>query len=154
MATVEGLERFNAKLRRLPIEVRQALIAANQKSAKEMVQLARRLAPRRTGKLAASIIDQTIGDGVVQVRAGGKATSKPIRKGAGVLFDYALAIEFGKKASRGRSTRRSNSGRRFGASGKTTAQPFFWPAYRATKPAARRRANRAMRLAIAKLSGD
>jgi hypothetical protein len=153
MASIQGLDRLNAKLRRLPVEVRAALIAANQKSAKEMVQLAKRLAPRRSGKLAASILDQTIGDGVVQVRAGGKATSKPIRKGSGVLFDYALAIEFGKKASKGRKQSRSNSGRRAGASGRASAQPFFWPAYRATKPAARRRANRAMRLAIEKLKG-
>jgi hypothetical protein len=152
MAVIQGLDRLNAKLRRLPAAVRSALIAANQKSAGEMVQLATRLAPRDTGKLAASIRQQVVGEGIVQVKAGGRATSVPVRKGAGVLFDYALAIEFGKKASKGRKRARSNSGKRFGRSGGAAAQPFFWPAWRATKPAARRRANRAIRLAIAKIS--
>jgi HK97 gp10 family phage protein len=154
MATVEGLERFNAKLRRLPASVRAALIAANQKSAGEMVALAKRLAPVRSGKLKASIQQETVGDGVVRVKAGGRATSVEVRKGAGVLFDYALAVEFGKKSAKGRAMTGSNSGQKRGKSGAARAQPFFWPAYRATKPAARRRANRAMRLAIEKLAAE
>ncbi len=49
----------------------------------------------------------------VFVKAGGPLTTKEVRKGSGVSYDYALANEFGTQKMR--------------------AQPFFWPTYRLMK---------------------
>jgi HK97 gp10 family phage protein len=48
------------------------------------------------------------------VQAGGAATTKEIRDGSGVPYDYAEAFEFGTS--------------------RQEARPFFWPTYRAMKP--------------------
>lgn len=48
------------------------------------------------------------------VQAGGPATTKEIRDGSGVPYDYAEAFEFGTS--------------------RQEARPFFWPTYRARKP--------------------
>lgn len=154
MAAIQGLDKLRIKLARLPKEVQAALIQANLKSADEMVALARRLAPRgETLRLVDSIQRRVQKGGIVQVKAGGRETSVPLRKGSGVLFDYALAIEFGRKASRRRAQGRRGGRPRFAGPAGAAAQPFFWPSWRAIKPVARRRANRAMRLAIRAIGG-
>jgi HK97 gp10 family phage protein len=47
------------------------------------------------------------------VQAGGDLTTKEVREGSGVGFDYALAFEFGTS--------------------RQAARPFFWPTYREHK---------------------
>ncbi|WP_234680793.1 HK97-gp10 family putative phage morphogenesis protein [Bradyrhizobium monzae] len=48
------------------------------------------------------------------VQAGGDMTTKEVREGSGEPYDYAEAFEYGTSHQ--------------------TAQPFFWPTYRALKP--------------------
>lgn len=67
----------------------------------------------------------------VRVKAGGELTTKEVRKGSGVRYDYANANEFG--------TREMN------------AQPFFWPTYRLMKRRVRSAINRKMRKGIEKV---
>lgn len=68
----------------------------------------------------------------VAVRAGGPLTTREVREGAGVFYDYALANEFGTQ--------------------EMNAQPFFWPVYRLFKKKIRslikRRANKAMKRVV------
>lgn len=67
----------------------------------------------------------------VRVKAGGPLTTKEVRKGSGVSYDYANANEFGTEKMR--------------------AQPFFWPTYRLKKRPLRSKIQRRMRKAIGKV---
>jgi HK97 gp10 family phage protein len=70
---------------------------------------------RETGALEASC---TVAPGANDleyiVQAGGDMTTKEVREGSGVEYDYAEAFEFGTS--------------------RQEARPFFWPTYRALKP--------------------
>lgn len=71
---------------------------------------------KRTGELEGSIqySDETDLTRIrVEVRAGGEATTKPVRQGQSPTYDYALADEFGTE--------------------KMAPQPFFFPPYRARR---------------------
>lgn len=104
------------------------LAAANEQSANAMADLARRLAPVRTGRLQASIRIEPRERGAFAVMAGGLMTTHPVRKGAKATYDYALAQEFGSENN--------------------PAQPFFWPSYRVSKRPSKARATRALTKAI------
>jgi HK97 gp10 family phage protein len=146
--SVEGLAKLNRKLQRLPVEVRGALVKANSESADAMVALAKRLVPRKTGALERSIRKTTPLEGVVTIRAGGPLTTTEVRKGSGVAYDYASAVEFG--------TAPHKLGGLF-AGGRhpgTKAQPFFYPAYRALKKTARSKAARAIKKAALEVAGS
>jgi HK97 gp10 family phage protein len=67
-----------------------------------------------TGDLEASCV-AVPGDSPLEfaVQAGGDLTTKEIREGSGVDYDYALAFEFGTS--------------------RQPARPFFWPTYQARK---------------------
>ena len=67
----------------------------------------------------------------VFVKAGGRLTTRQVRKGSGVDYDYALANEFGTQ--------------------KMNAQPFFWPTYRLMKKRIRSAISRRARKAIEKV---
>ena len=71
-------------------------------------------APAETGDLEASCRVEP-GDGALEyvVKAGGELTTKEIRQGSGVGYDYALGFEYG--------TSRQN------------AKSFFWPTYNALR---------------------
>jgi HK97 gp10 family phage protein len=67
-----------------------------------------------TGDLAASCVAVPTKDPLAYiVQAGGDLTTKEVREGSGVEYDYAEAFEFG--------TSRQH------------AKPFFWPTYRAKR---------------------
>jgi len=67
-----------------------------------------------TGGLAASCVAVPTDDPLTYiVQAGGDLTTKEIREGSGVDYDYAEAFEYG--------TSRQH------------AKPFFWPTYRAKR---------------------
>jgi len=63
-------------------------------------------------------------DGEYVVQAGGEKTTKEIRKGSGVAYDYAAAFEYG-------TTRQA-------------ARPFFWPTYRERRDGIRERLSKAI----------
>jgi HK97 gp10 family phage protein len=65
------------------------------------------------------------------VKAGGPLTTRAVRKGSGVTYDYSLANEFGTR--------------------KMKAQPFFWPSYRLMKKRIRTSLNKRMKAAIGKV---
>ena len=70
--------------------------------------------PEETGDLAASCRVEP-GDNPLEyvVMAGGEQTTKEVRGGSGVPYDYALGFEFGTSHQ--------------------AAKPFFWPTYRALR---------------------
>ena len=145
------------RLDAIPPKVREAVVAAQGQNADEMVALARSLAPKKTGALAASITKESSKNqlGVSVVAGGGKAF-------------YARFVEFGTRGSvdgeeqgftekltltrgaegqkRRRKSRRTHPG--------TKAQPFFFPAYRALKKRMKGRASRAASKAIKEVAGS
>ena len=66
--------------------------------------------PRRSGNLQRSIRVEQVSPLRVAVKAGGPLTTKPVRKGASVEYDYALAVEYGTQEQ--------------------AAEPFFWKSWR------------------------
>ena len=121
---VQGLERLQKKLRRLPEQAKTDIRKALNQSADEMVDTARSLAPREDGTLQNSIQKE---DGrhelAIDVVAGGNATTHEVRNGSGVEYDYALAQEFGTS--------------------KMKPTPFFFPAYRVVRKRIKGRVSRA-----------
>ena len=85
---VQGLERLQKKLRRLPEQAKTDIRKALNQSADEMVDTARSLAPREDGTLQNSIQKE---DGrhelAIDVVAGGNATQKEVRNGSCVEYD-------------------------------------------------------------------
>jgi len=125
--SIFGLSQLERKLRAIPKATRVEIRGVLQKSASEMVTLAKALAPSDEGDLVASIRQEPgRNDLAVVVRAGGDATT---RNG----YDYALAIEHGTSD--------------------TPEQPFFWNSYRAIKKRAKSRATRAIRKAARAAAG-
>lgn len=55
MAKVQGLDRLNAKIRRMPVEVKKAIKDSLHQGADELVAMQKRLAPRDDGDLIDSI---------------------------------------------------------------------------------------------------
>jgi len=122
-------ERFFKKLVSVVPEAEKELTDANRKSAQAFVDMAKRLAPVKSGMLRDSVsMDPGERPTSFVVQAGGEATTKPVRKGADASYDYALGVEFGTTDTR--------------------ARPFFWPSFRANKKPAKARATRALRKAI------
>jgi HK97 gp10 family phage protein len=130
-----GLDRMKRKLRRLAPETRAEIRKALDASANEIVSTAKRLAPVDDGDLQGSIRKEG-GDHdlAVKVLAGGPRTTKPVRNtDEAPLYDYALGQEFGTQDM--------------------LANPFFFPAVRATRKGRRRRISAAVRRAARKVAG-
>lgn len=123
---IERLDRFKRKLRMLSPATKAEIAVAIQKSADEITDLQKRLAPVLSGNLKGSIGNRPV-EGTenlaVELHAGGAATTKPVRNGASATYDYALADEFGTSD--------------------TAAQPFFYPGFRLGKKRAKSRIARA-----------
>lgn len=120
-SSIKGLRELNRKLAAIPkatrVEVRKVL----EKSATEMVLLAKGLAPTDEGDLVNSIRQEPgKNELAVVVRAGGEATTEN-------GYDHAFAVEHGTV--------------------NMPEQPFFWNSYRAIKKRAKGRATRAIRKA-------
>lgn len=127
-----------------------AMAEANAKSAEDIASLARQLAPTgSTGALKASIrVGPGPRPGSFLVSAGGPPTTKVVRSGSGVGFDYSLGVEFGTKAHR-------NSGMFAGSQHPgTRKQPFFFPALRAIAKRMKSRASRALNKAVKNVAGN
>lgn len=107
---IVGLAKLHQKLRRVPDAVRARAKADLTAGAREINMLQRNLAPKDDHVLVGTIRNEPLPDpeiGVV-LRAGGPATTKPIRDGLEADYDYALAQELGTS--------------------KMDPNPFFYPA--------------------------
>lgn len=126
-----GISRLRQRLNAIPQAVKEAIQPALQKSADEIVAAMQHLAPEDEGDLKGSIRHEP-GEHELQlkIKAGGEATTKPVRQGSTATYDYAMAAEFGTT--------------------KAAAQPFFFPAYRLNKKKAQRRIKRAISSAVKK----
>lgn len=130
-----GLEKLRRKLERIPPEVRKRTKAELMLQGREINMLQRSLVPKKDMLLASTIRSEPLPDpeiGVV-IRAGGEATTKPVREGTDATYDYALAQEFGTEDMK--------------------ANPFFYPAIKVKKKAARRKVRAAARRAL-KVAGS
>jgi len=122
---------FKRRLLALPKKVVKETNRAIEQNADEWVRVSRSMAPvDPTGgiHLQPSIRHYETETGGQVVRAGGEATTRPVKDGQSATFDYALAQEFGTQ--------------------EMGANPFFWPAYRLLKKKFVSRRSRAMRKAI------
>lgn len=148
---IRNLAAVKAKLAKLPPGVQVAVKKANEQNADDMVGLAQRLVPRRTGALAASIGKEAGGtDLSVQVVAGNseafyaRFVEFGTRSGtAGETADFSKkqTLERGTEGqSRSRKVKRTHPG--------TPAQPFFFPAYRALRRSMKSKVTRASNKAI------
>lgn len=163
--TVEGMDRLRAKFRALPDAIRAAVRDEMEKMATEYVAQMRRLAPKDSGALAASIgwtwgaaPKGTIAIGGVAGPGGDDGFRITIYAGGngpgGDAF-YARWVEFGtrphsvtKSASLSRGSRQ---GRKLHPG--APAQPFFWPVIRAGGRNRTRRINTAARKAAQQIWG-
>ncbi|WP_336800804.1 HK97-gp10 family putative phage morphogenesis protein [Kaistia sp. MMO-174] len=154
MATrVQNRQRLLQKLAAMPPQVRAAAKQALAESADEIQGMQRRLAPKRTGRLARSIV-QTWGGGKERYASlAGSAMSDGdpdltvVISAGNSETRYAHLVEFGTAPhDNGGTTKGSkHPGAR--------AQPFFFPAYRALRKRAKSRVNRAMTKAIKRITG-
>lgn len=148
MTTVKGMDRLRAQLNALPDAIKAEIRAAMEKSAEEIVAMARGLAPvlkepdqrRQQGALRDSI-GWTWGEapkgamtlGKVQADTNSDRMVITIYAGNSEAF-YARWVEFG--------------------TAKMQARPFFYPSYRANRRRLRGRANRALKKAAQKVASS
>lgn len=146
-----GLDRLKKKLRRFPEVVEAEIKAALEASANEIVALAKSLAPADSGTLRDSIA-WTYGEApegaIVLGKVRGSASGNlkiTVYAGGGDAF-YARFIEFGTAphVNGGRFAGTNNPG--------SAAQPFFYPAYRATRKRAKGRVTRAVNKAAKRIA--
>lgn len=96
---------------RLSYKAKRNLAAAIKEQADGLASAIKDAAPVKTGKLRDSVqVRRRRNDLDLEVTAGGDATTRDVRQGSGVSYDYALATEFGTS--------------------KEEAQPFFYSTYR------------------------
>ena len=168
---MEGLDRLNAKLRRIPDAMREELRAAIQEGAEEVVVAQKRLAPVDDGDLQMSITyrfgDQdrvkyaSLTFGAVGRGKGDPGLTAIITAG-NTRVRYAHLVEFGAKPHRiaprspegslvieGRVLAPGEAVQHTGAA----AQPFFYPAFRANKRRVKSRITRAITKAAKKAAG-
>lgn len=140
--TVRNKDKLFKKLGRLVPAVIDAVDGANHQAADEMADMARRLVKRKTGKLAATITVTPPGGVPPAYSQGG---------GGGPVPPGSYAVSAGDKGVRTAhlvefGTKPHIAGGKFaGAQHPGSApQPFFWPAYRATKRKHKGRVSRAI----------
>lgn len=168
---MEGLDRLNAKLRRIPDAMREELRAAIAAGAADIVTAQKRLAPVKSGKLRDSI--QFVFGDQEQVKyaslkfgAAGRQKGDPyltaIISAGNSAMRNAHNVEFGApahkikpKKPRGRLViegRVLPPGYAVDHPG-APAQPFFYPAFRANKRRVKSRITRAITKAAKKAAG-
>lgn len=156
MAKMQNRERLLRKMERLPTAARQSMRVALDQSAGEIVDMQKRLVPRRSGALQNSI-GYTFGNyrpdnsNVRGVSAGAEGAdpdlSVTIHAGDATAF-YAAFVEFGT------APHPQPNNPRIGYSHPgANAQPFFFPAYRALKRRVKSRITRAAKKAARDVAG-
>lgn len=120
---VDGLDDLRKTLNAMPKYVRDEIDKKVRKGADELVKEMKAKAPVKTGALRDSIrVEPGKQPLIYVVKAGGEATTKPVRAGVNATYDYSLALEFGA----------------FG----TPQQAYFWPSYRGLSKRVKRRIDR------------
>lgn len=121
---------FRRRLQRIPARVRAEVVAVMQDAAEEVAGIMRKVGPNdRTFALERSIRVEPYASAMkVRILAGGRLTTKSVRKGASATYDYALAQEFGTQ--------------------EMAANPFFYPTWRLRRRSVRTKINRAIRKAV------
>lgn len=132
MANDGGLARFQQRMRAIPKEVRKAVEPALKKSADEIADLQRNLAPEDTGALKESI----------HVTAPGETTPAYSQPGGSRVAGELEAV-----ITVGDSDVRYPHLVEYGTT-ESQAQPFFWPGFRLGKKRASNRIKRAIGKAI------
>lgn len=132
---VEGLDKLLSRLGTMPEAVKTEISGALAKNGDRLVALAKSIAPRgATGKLVESIRAEADPNGLgISVRAGGPTTTKEVRDGSGVPYDYAMGQEHGTEHS--------------------PRHPFLYPSARALKRVMRANLTRAVKRGVAKSGG-
>lgn len=129
-----AVARLKRRMAAIPKRVREAAERQLDADADELVAAQKRVAPVAEvdgGELRDSIRKQdasTEGRIARTVLAGGPTTTRPVRKGASVKYDYAVGQELGTK--------------------KMPANPYFYPPYRARRRKFKARLSAAMKKAI------
>lgn len=132
MANDGGLSRFQQRMRAIPKAVRVAVAPALVKSAEEVADMQRSLAPEDTGALKDSIT----------VTPPGQATPAYSQPGGS-----RVANELGAIVTAGNSEVRYPHLVEHGTT-EAAAQPFFWPGFRLTRKRATSRIKRAISKAV------
>jgi len=142
---IQNLDRFKAKLRRLPQVAKDEIRKGLEQSADEIVDLMKRMVPVDEGDLqrsigwtwgappeGASVFAQAAGEAgmVITIYAGDASTV--VTNARGVEFQNALIQEFGRKGKH--------------------AQSFFRPAWRINRKRARSRISRSIGKAARKVA--
>lgn len=142
MAKIRNKDRLFKKLGMLHPALFETIEKANHQAADEMVEFAQAFAPKREGKLAASIVATPPGQVPPSYSQGGGHFVVP--DGAYAVSEgnsevrYAHIIEFGQKPhpQGGMFAGTQHPG--------TPPQPHFWPAYRMIRKKHRGRVGRAL----------
>lgn len=141
-------DRLRRKLKAIPVEARKAVRAQLRENGHELAEMQRRLVPIKTMALHDSIKTKDVST----------STRIAVRNSAGgAKAPHARWVEFGTAAKAAEPARQSKNYRRTVVMTKaksahhgTTAQPFFWPSYRALKRKMKRKASAAGLKAIRK----
>lgn len=132
MADDGGLSKFQRRMRAIPRDVRAAVGPALVKSAREVADAVRALAPEDTGALKESVA-------VTGPREATPPYSQP--GGKAVLAENEAAVTVGNTDVRYPHLVEHGTT-------KAPAQPFFWPAFRLTRKRAANRIKRAIAKAV------
>lgn len=150
MARMQNRERLLRKMAEMPTAARAAIRPAIEEGAREVTDMQRRLAPKKTGALARSI-GYTFGtyrpenSNVRGVSTAGESDSDlsvTIHAGDATAF-YAAFVEFGTAPHR----QPNNPMVGYEHPG-SRPHPFFFPAYRALKRRVKSRITRATKKAV------
>jgi HK97 gp10 family phage protein len=148
---VRNKDKLLEKLGALAPATFEALADANHQTADEMVELARSMAPVRSGKLRDSIVATGPGGTPPAYSQGGGGT---VPEGAYAVsagntrVRYAHLVEYG-------TAPHENAGLFAGTMNPgAKRQPFFWPAYRLIRRKMRSRATRAISKAVKQVAGS
>lgn len=118
-------------LRQAPFKMKRELAGKVKEQADKLASAVRAAAPVKTGALRDSVVvRRTRNELKFFVMAGGNTTTKSVRAGASVPYDYARAVEFGTQ--------------------ERPAHPFFYNTARALEPEIREALEEAVAEAINK----
>mgnify|MGYP000255182256 CR=1 FL=1 len=122
-------DEFERAIGQLSFKLRRQIAEAIKAEADRLADAIKAAAPVKTGKLRDSVkVRRTRNELTLYVTAGGDDTTKEVRSGSGVEYDYALATEYGTS--------------------KENAQPFFYPTARELEPSIRENIEQAVSEAL------
>jgi HK97 gp10 family phage protein len=113
----------------LSFKAKRKLATTIRDEADKLASAIKQAAPVKTGALRDSVqVRRRKNDLDIEVTAGGDATTREVRTGSGVSYDYARAVEFGRADA--------------------PAEPFFFSTYREMAPEIRQNIESAIEEAL------